>query len=72
MTDMLTIRQAVERAKQEGIPISEYTLRRWVKSGVVPVRVAGAKQLLYFPNLVRYLQCVDGGDIEPPRVADKQ
>lgn len=72
MADMLTIRQAVERAKQEGIPVSEYTLRRWVKSGAVPVRVAGQKQLLYFPNLVRYLQCVDGGDIKPPRVEDKQ
>lgn len=72
MADMLTIRQAVERAKQEGIPVSEYTLRRWVKSGAVPVRVAGQKQLLYFPNLVRYLQCADGGDIKPPQVADKQ
>lgn len=69
MADMLTIRQAVERAKQEGIPISEYTLRRWVRSGAVPVRVAGSKQLLYYPNLVRYLQCVDGGDNKPPQVA---
>ena len=60
MADMLTIRQAVDRARQEGIPVSEYTLRRWVKSGAVPVRVAGSKQLLYYPNLVRYLQCVDG------------
>lgn len=72
MADMLTIRQAVERARQEGIPVSEYTLRRWVKSGAVPVRVAGSKQLLYYPNLVRYLQCVDGSDNKPPQVADKQ
>ena len=72
MADMLTIRQAVERAKQDGIPVSEYTLRRWVKSGEVPVRTAGSKQLLYYPNLVRYLQCVDGCDNQPPQVADKQ
>ena len=72
MSDMLTIRQAVDRARQEGIPVSEYTLRRWVKSGAVPVRVAGSKQLLYYPNLVRYLQCVDGCDNQPPQVADKQ
>ena len=71
MADMLTIRQAVDRARQEGIPVSEYTLRRWVKSGAVPVRVAGSKQLLYYPNLVRYLQCVDGCDNQPPQVADK-
>lgn len=72
MSDMLTIRQAVDRARQEGIPVSEYTLRRWVKSGAVPVRSAGLKQLLYYPNLVRYLQCVDGCDNQPPQVADKQ
>lgn len=72
MADMLTIRQAVDRARQEGIPVSEYTLRRWVKSGEVPVRTAGSKQLLYYPNLVRYLQCVDGCDNQPPQVADKQ
>ncbi len=72
MADMLTIRQAVDRARQEGIPVSEYTLRRWVRSGAVPVRVAGSKQLLYYPNLVRYLQCVDGCDNQPPQVADKQ
>ena len=72
MADMLTIRQAVERARQEGIPVSEYTLRRWVKSGEVPVRTAGSKHLLYYPNLVRYLQCVDGCDNQPPQEADKQ
>lgn len=72
MSDMLTIRQAVDRARQEGIPVSEYTLRRWVRSGAVPVRVAGSKQLLYYPNLVRYLQCVDGCDNQPPQVANKQ
>ena len=72
MADMLTIRQAVDRARHEGIPVSEYTLRRWVRSGAVPVRVAGSKQLLYYPNLVRYLQCVDGCDNQPPQVADKQ
>ena len=72
MADMLTIRQAVDRARQEGIPVSEYTLRRWVKSGDVPVRTAGSKQLLYYPNLVRYLQCVDGSDNKPPQLAGKQ
>lgn len=66
---MLTIRQAVTRAKAEGLPVSEYTLRAWIKSGVVPVRYAGSKMLLFYPNLVRYLQCEDGGDNVPPPVA---
>ena len=69
MGNILTIRQAVARAKAEGIPITETALRRWVKSGAVPVRKAGAKQLLYFPNLVAYLRCEDGGDIKPAEAA---
>lgn len=69
MADVVTIREAVTRAKAEGLPITEHTLRRWVKSGAVPVRKAGNKQLLYFPNLVKYLQCEDGGDNSPATVA---
>jgi hypothetical protein len=32
---------------------------------VVPVRRAGAKQLLFYPNLVSYLRCENGGDVQP-------
>ena len=68
MGNILTIREAIARAKAEGIPVSETALRRWVKTGAVPVRRAGNRQLLFYPNLVRYLQCEDGGDNQP--VAD--
>ena len=60
--DVVTIREAVQRSKIEGTPVSEYTLRRIIKSGGVPVRQVGTKVLLYYPNLVRYLTCEDGGD----------
>lgn len=63
MRDVLTIREAVQRAKAEGMPISEYTLRLWVRTGEIPVRKVGQKALLYYPNLIRYLQC------EPATVA---
>lgn len=59
MADVLTIREAVQRAKNDGIPVSEYTLRRWVRMGYVPVRRIGQKVLLFYPNLVRYIQCED-------------
>lgn len=59
---VLTVREAVQRAKEDGLPISEYTLRQWVKSGKIPVRQVGQKTLLYYPNLVRYLRCEEGGD----------
>ena len=70
MADVLTIREAAARARAEGLPVSEYTLRGWIKTGVVPVRHAGCKQLVYYPNLERYLRCEDGGDNDPATVAE--
>ncbi len=59
MPNVLTIRETVKRAKAEELPISEYTLRLWIKNGVIPVRRVGQKVLIFYPNLVRYLQCAD-------------
>lgn len=69
MPNVVTIREAVKRAKADGLPVSEYTLRQWVRAGVVPVRKAGNKVLLFYPNLVQYLTCAGGGDFSPPIVA---
>ena len=68
MPNVVTIREAVQRAKADGLPVSEYALRQWVRTGVIPARKAGKKQLLFYPNLVRYLQCEDGADNEPATV----
>lgn len=68
MPNVVTIREAVQRAKSDGVPVSEYTLRLWVKNGAIPVRKVGQKVLLYYPNLVRYLQCEDGKDNQPTTV----
>lgn len=59
MPDVLTVREAVTRCKAEGLPISEYTLRQWIRNGAIPTRKAGQKFLIYYPNLVRFLQCED-------------
>ena len=69
MPNVVTVREAVKRAKQDGLPISEHTLRQWIRAGVIPVRKAGTKQLIFYPNLVRYLQCEDGADNTPAIVA---
>lgn len=65
MPSVVTVRQAVQRLKQDGFPVSEYTLRQWIRTGAIPVRKAGTKILLFYPNLLRYLQCEDGADNEP-------
>lgn len=69
MPDVVTVREAVQRAKNDGIPVSEYTLRHWVRTGAIPARKAGTKLLLFYPNLVSYLRCEDGGDNQPATVA---
>jgi hypothetical protein len=69
MPNVVTIREAVQRAKADGLPISEYTLRQWVRTGAVPIRKVGQKALLFYPNLVRYLQCADSCDNASATVA---
>ena len=65
MPDVLSIRETVARAKQEGLPVSEYSLRRWIRTGAVPSRQAGRTVLVFYPNLVRFITCADGGDFHP-------
>lgn len=69
MPNVLTIREAVQQAKADGLPVTEYTLRQWVRTGAIPTRKVGQKALLFYPNLVRYLQCQDGADNTPATVA---
>lgn len=59
--DILTIRQAVARARSEGLPVAECALRRWVKTGELSVRWVGRKALVYYPGLVAFLQ----GETQP-------
>ena len=65
MPNVVTVREAVQRAKADGLPVTEYTLRRWIKTGAIPVRSVGSESLLFYPNLVRFLQCEDGADNAP-------
>ena len=65
MPDVLTIRECCQRAASEGLPVSEYTLRSWVRSGAIPARKVGAKALIFYPNFLRHLQCADGSDNTP-------
>lgn len=57
--DVLTIREAVARAKEEGIAISEYAMRSMVKEERFPVRMVGRKILVYYPIFLAYITCRD-------------
>ena len=68
MPNVVTIKESVQKAKNDGLPLTEYTLRRWIKTGAIPVRNIGNKALLFYPNLVRFLRCEDGADNVPATV----
>jgi len=65
MYGMGSIRENVSWSKGTEFEISEYSLRLLVKRGAIPVRYVGKKALIYYPNIVSYLKCVDGGDNPP-------
>ena len=68
MPNVVTVREAVQRAKADGLPVTEYTLRRWIKTGAIPVRSVGSKALLFYPNLTAFLRCDNGADNAPATV----
>ena len=66
--DVMNMKEAVERAGKSGIHLSEYTLRRAIRSGQLPCRIVGRTYLIAWDNLVRWLHCTDGSDTygKPP------
>lgn len=62
----LTTRETVDRLREDGYRISEYALRNWIRTGVIPARKIGKKFLIYYPNVLSFLQCADGQDNPPP------
>lgn len=55
MPDVVTVREAVTRCKADGLPVSEYTLRGWIKTGAIPTRKAGHKALIFYPRVVIHM-----------------
>lgn len=55
----------VKRAKAEGALVSEYTLRRAIRSGAIPCRRVGRTYLIAWPNVKRWLLCENGADNAP-------
>ncbi len=56
MPDIATIRATATRLKAEGMPVAEYALRQWVKTGAIPSVQCGQKALLFYPNVLAYLR----------------
>lgn len=57
--DIVNMKEAVQRAANCGIHLTEYTLRRAIRSGQLPCRIVGRTYLIAWDNLVRWLNCED-------------
>ena len=64
MPNTMTVREAVAAARNEGYYVTDYSLRHWIKAGKIPARMIGNKALIFYPNLIKFMQCTDGSDNE--------
>lgn len=58
--DILTMRQTLERAKAEELPVSAYALRQWIATGAIPAQRINRKVFIYWPNVLNFFACADG------------
>ena len=54
---VLNIKQTVERATACGINISEYTLRRAIRTKQVPCKIIGRTYLIPWDGFLRWVSC---------------
>lgn len=60
---VVTVSEALARARADGIPISEYSLRRWLKTNQIPCRMAGTKTLIYYPHIIEFFTRVPASQL---------
>ena len=60
--DVLKIKEAAERAQACGMSVSEYTIRRAIRTGQLPCRIVGRTYLISWNNLVNWITCANGCD----------
>lgn len=57
MSELNTIRGTARRARDEGIPIPESALRRWVRSGELPCIRSGNRVYLSWSRVLEFVSC---------------
>ena len=55
-TQTATIPKTAERCKAENLGITAWNLREWCKSGALKHIRCGTKFLIYWPNLLEFLE----------------
>lgn len=64
--DLVTVEEAAARFKEQGVPVSAYSVRRLIRSNQVPARLVGGRWLISWRRLNDYLTFSDGGESSVP------
>ncbi len=51
-----SIREICQELTKNGVHVSEYAIRRWVKLGALPVAYAGRKALISYSSVIKLLE----------------
>lgn len=65
MNEIQNIQDTLQSAHESGIPLTEYTLRRAIRSGALPCRIVGRTYFISWSNVMKWLMCEDGADNAP-------
>ena len=65
MNEIQNIQDTLRSAHENGIPLTEYTLRRAIRSGALPCRIVGRTYFISWSNVMKWLMCEDGADNTP-------
>ena len=63
-----TIRQTHQRLQEEGMNISENTLRVWVREKILPAAFCGKKAYIYYPNVIELIKSGNSPTSPQPEV----
>lgn len=63
-----TIRQTHQRLQEEGLNISENTLRVWVRQGILPAAFCGKKAYIFYPNVLDVIKTGTTPTLSQPEV----
>lgn len=56
MMELATVNQTAERARTEGLGVSETALRAWLADGKLAFVPVGNRKMIYWPTLLSFLE----------------
>lgn len=65
MMELATVNQTAERARDEGLGVTETALRSWLADGSLAFIPVGNRRMIYWPTLLAFLEKGVTADTSP-------